>query len=308
MVQDAYLDTVFAPSFRLRVGKTKTPFGLERLQSVSNMLFFERALPTALVPNRDVGVQVLGEISGGLVSYAAGVMNGVTDGSSGDLDANEGKDLAGRLVVRPFARADPAALRPLTVGLAGTWGQQEGPGALPNYRTALLSQSFFSYSGAVADGERRRYSPQLFYNYKSFASLVEHVHSRSVVSKGGLIDEITHDSWQVAGSWVLTGEAATDGSTGIKPRANVDFGAGHLGAFQVAARYHVLKVDDGAFALNFATPGSSRKAEAWTLGLNWFLTPNFKYVVNFERTVFDDDPDGPRRPENALVFRAQVAF
>jgi phosphate-selective porin OprO/OprP len=308
VVQDAYLDTVFAPAFRLRVGKTKTPFGLERLQSVSNILFFERALPTALVPNRDVGVQVLGDISGGLVSYAAGVMNGVADGSSGDLDANDGKDLAGRIVVRPFARGRTASLRPLTVGLAGTWGRQDGAGALPNYRTALLSQSFFSYSGAVADGVRSRYSPQLFYHHKSFAGLVEYVHSQLPVRKGGVTDDIGHGSWQVAGSWVLTGEAATDGSSGIRPRANFDFGAGHLGAFQVAARYHVLKVDDQAFVLNFATAGSSRKAEAWTLGLNWFLTPHFRYVVNVERTVFDDDPDGPRKPENALVFRTQVAF
>jgi phosphate-selective porin OprO/OprP len=308
VVQDAYLDTVFAPSFRLRVGKTKTPFGLERLHSASNILFFERALPTSLVPNRDVGVQVLGDIAGGLVNYAAGVMNGVTDGASADLDANDGKDVAGRIVVRPFTHGTSAALRPLILGLAGTWGHQEGAGALPNYRTALLSQSFFSYSGAAAAGVRSRYSPQLFYNHKGFAGLVEYVHSQSAVGKGGVTDDIGHDSWQVAGSWVLTGEAATDGATGIKPRANFDFGAGHLGAFQVAARYHVLEVDDRAFVLNFATPGSSGRAEAWTLGLNWFLTPNFKYVVNFERTVFDDDPDGPRKPENALVFRTQVAF
>ena len=43
------------------------------------MLFMERALPNALVPNRDVGVQVLGDIKGGLVSYLGGVMNGVAD-------------------------------------------------------------------------------------------------------------------------------------------------------------------------------------------------------------------------------------
>jgi len=31
-------------------------------------------------------------------------------------------------------------------------------------------------------------------------------------------------------------------------------------------------------------------------------------TIYFERTVFDDDPDGLRKPENALVFRTQVAF
>jgi phosphate-selective porin OprO and OprP len=307
VLQDAYVDTVFAPYLRLRAGKAKTPFGLERLQSVSNILFFERALPTSLVPNRDAGIQVMGDIAGGLVSYAGGVMNGVVDGGSGDVDANDGKDLAGRIVVRPFTHGTYAPLRPLLVGIAGTRGHQEGAGALPTLRTSMLQQAYLSYAGSVADGVRTRYSPQVSYYYKSFGGLVEYVHSQSAISEGELSDHIDHDSWQIAASWVITGEAASDGG-GIRPRANFDFGAGHLGAFQVAARYHALEVDDRAFALDFATAGSSRKAEAWTVGLNWVLTPNFKYVVNFERTVFDGDPEGPRKPENALAFRTQVAF
>ncbi|HVH27644.1 MAG TPA: hypothetical protein VM818_12830 [Vicinamibacterales bacterium] len=46
-------------------GKGKTPFGLERLHSASSLLFVDRAAPTALVPNRGLGIQVLGDISGG---------------------------------------------------------------------------------------------------------------------------------------------------------------------------------------------------------------------------------------------------
>ncbi len=53
---------------------------------------------------------------------------------------------------------------------------------------------------------------------------------------------------------------------------------------------------------------SSRKAEAMTFGVNWYLNPFIKYVVNVERTVFDDDADGPRPVEHALVFRAQLQF
>jgi phosphate-selective porin OprO/OprP len=308
VIQDAYVDTVFAPAFRVRVGKTKTPFGLERLQTVAYMLFIERALPTALVPNRDVGVQVLGDVSGGLVSYAAGVVNGVTDGGSGDVDSSDSKDLAGRIVVRPFTKRPAGLLRGLALGLAGTRGRQAGTGALPTLRTTPLQQPYFSYAGVVADGVRTRYSPQVSYVHKAFAGLLEYVHSELPVRKGSVAGDIGHGSWQIAGSWVLTGEAATDGSTGVRPRANFDFGGGHYGAFQIAARYHALTVDDRAFALNLATAGSSAKAEAWTAGLNWYLTPNFKYVVNFERTVFDDGAELARRPEHAVVFRAQVNF
>ena len=303
------MDTIFAPAFRIRAGKGKTPFGLERLHSASNLLFFNRALPTALVPNRDIGIQVLGDISGGVVSYLAGVMNGVPDGGSADLDTNDGKDVSGRFIVRPFNRhRDEPAQR----SWAGDIGIDRAPDRrrrAPRIQDAVARAAVF----LVQRRRRpmvcaRRYSPQAFYYYKAFGGFAEYVHTKMPIRKGLVREEIAHDAWQVAGSFVLTGEAATDAGAGVRPRANFDFGNGTCGAFQVAARYHALKIDDRAFTLDLATAGSSRKAEAWTVGLNWYLTPNFKYMFNFERTVFDDDPDGPRKAENAFVFRTQVNF
>jgi phosphate-selective porin OprO/OprP len=308
VVQDAYVDTVFAPGFRIRAGKGKTPFGLERLHSASNLLFFNRAMPTALAPNRDLGIQVLGDVSGGVVSYLAGVMNGVSDGGSADVDTNDSKDVSGRLIVRPFNTITASPLRSLGLVISGSSGRQTGAGALPTFRTQSLEQPYFSYTGASADGVRTRYSPQAFYYYKAFGGFAEYVHTEVPIRKGDVREDIAHEAWQAAVSWVLTGETATDAAAGVRPRANFDFGNGHLGAFQVAARYHTLKVDERAFALGLATPGSSGKAEAWTAGLNWYLTGNFRYTFNFERTVFDGDPDGPRGAENAFVFRTQVSF
>lgn len=308
VVQDAYVDTIFGPAFRIRAGKGKTPFGLERLHSASNLTFFNRALPTALVPNRDLGIQVLGDVSGGLVSYLAGVLNGVPDGGSADADSNDGKDLSGRLIVRPFNRRTGSLLHGLGVGIAGSRGRQSGTRALPAFRTQMLEQSYFSYDGASADGVRTRYSPQAFYYYKALGGFAEYVHTSTPILKGPLRARIAHDAWQVAGSFVITGETATDAGVGVRPRADFDPQGGDFGAFQVAARYHVLAVDHRAVSLGLAAGESSRKAEAWTVGLNWYLTVNVRYTFNFERTVFDDDPDGPRRMENALVFRTQVSF
>ena len=307
-LQDAYVDTIFSRAFRIRAGKAKTPFGLERLHSVSNILFFNRALPTSLVPNRDVGIQVLGDLSGGLVSYLAGVTNGVADGGSGDTDTNDAKDFSGRLVVRPFQTRPTGALRGSGFAVSGSAGRQAGASALPTFRTASLEQPYLSYTGASADGVRTRYSPQAFCYYKAFGGFAEYVHTNTPIRKGAIREEVTHDAWQVAGSYVLTGEAATDASAGVRPRHPFDFGGGHLGAFQVAARYHTLKVDPRALTLGLAATGSSRKAEAWTVGVNWYLTGNIRYTFNFERTLFDDDIEGGRQPENAAVFRAQVNF
>lgn len=308
VVQDAYIDTIFAPAFRIRAGKGKTPFGLERLHPASNLLFFNRALPTTLVPNRDLGIQVLGDISGGVVSYLAGVMNGVPDGGSADLDTSDSKDVSGRIVVKPFNKIATSPLRGLGFAVAGSTGRQSGAAALATLRTASLEQPYFSYGGAVADGVRTRYSPQVFYYHKAFGGFGEYVHSETPVRKGLVRESIDHDSWQIAGSWVLTGEPATDVGIGVRPRANFDFGSGHLGALQLAARYHALQVEDRAFTLGFAAADASRRAEAWTVGLNWYLTGNVRYTFNFERTVFDGNPDGPRPPENAFAFRTQVNF
>jgi phosphate-selective porin OprO/OprP len=107
---------------------------------------------------------------------------------------------------------------------------------------------------------------------------------------------------------VLTGEAASDGSSGVRPHANFDAGQGRWGAIQLAARYHRLEVEEQARLLGFAAAGSSLEAAAWTIGVNWFPTSNLRYLVNVERTVFDGNTPDARPAENTLLFRSQVAF
>jgi phosphate-selective porin OprO/OprP len=192
--------------------------------------------------------------------------------------------------------------------MSGSRGRQNGAATLPSFRTQSLEQPFFSYDGASADGIRTRYSPQVFYYDGPFGGFAELVHTETPIAKGLIREEIAHEAWQIAGSWVLTGETATDAAIAVRPRANFDFGQGHLGAFQIAARYHTLEVDRRAFTLGLADVGASRKVDAWTVGLNWYLTGNFRYTFNFERSVFDDDPDGARKAENGFVFRTQVNF
>ena len=66
VLQDAYANLRFSPEAQLQVGKFKSPFGLERLESATAMWFVERAFPTLLVPNRDLGVMLQGTVREGL--------------------------------------------------------------------------------------------------------------------------------------------------------------------------------------------------------------------------------------------------
>lgn len=211
-IRDAYVDTMFSPAFRIRVGKGKEPFGLERLQSASYLTFVER------------------------------------------------------VIVRPFVRKTKSPLAGLGLALAGSSGKQ--PTELPSFLTSGR-QTFFSYDhAAVGEGVRTRISPQGSYSFKSVWTFGEYVRSVGAVRKNGISNDITHASWVLAGSVVLTGEAA--GDRGVKPR----------------------KVFD---------PGK----HTWG---NWYLNPYIKWVVNIERTVFDGDPNGARHAENVILIRNQISF
>ena len=101
------------------------------------------------MPNRDVGLQLQGDLFAGVLRYEAGVFNGVADGGSGDVEASDDeKDFAGRLFATPSRTAMRSTLRGLGFGVAGTYGNQEGAGLVSKYKTTG-QQQFFSYrSGA----------------------------------------------------------------------------------------------------------------------------------------------------------------
>lgn len=302
---DAYFDIRLSSKFRVRSGKDKTPVGYELLQGDPYLLFPERTLASSLVPNRDVGFQVQGDLSPRLF-YAGGVFNGVPDGSSStaDIDANNAKDVAGRIVWQPFrsTKTPAGALNGLGFQIGGSIGNQAG--TLPSFRTSV-GQTYFSYStGAAASGHRHRITPAAFYYHKSFGGFVEYVRSTQEISRSNSRYDVTNDGWGVTGSYVLTGEAASD--RGVRPGHAFDPSTGHWGALQLAARYSHLRVDPLAFTSGLAAATASRKASAFTIAANWYPAAFIKYYATFERTSFDG---GASRPtENVILFRTQVAF
>jgi phosphate-selective porin OprO/OprP len=216
----------------------------------------------------------------------------VADGTSGDVDTNSSKDLAGRVTFKAGG---------LGVAIAGTGGQQAG--ALPSFKTAA-QQTFFSYgAGVVADGSRVRVSPAAYYYARSVGVFGEYVRSTQAVTKGAVHQDIANSAWEVTGLVVATGEKATD--RGVVQARPFDLAKKQWGALQIGARYAALRVDPQAFSLGLAGAGASQKASAAGVNATWYVSSAVKYVLSYERTVFDDNPDGPRKPEHAIIFRLQ---
>jgi phosphate-selective porin OprO/OprP len=309
VVTDAFLDVRFTSHFRVRTGKDKVPVGHELLQGDAYLLFPERSLASSLVPNRDVGLQAVGDGWAQRLTYAAGVFNGIPDGTSSgtDTDTNGAKDLAGRVTVQPFRKAGAAAAGPLS-GLGIHLGASRGTqaGTLPSFRTSY-GQVYFSYAaGAAATGTHSRISPAAFYYNHAFGAFAEYVRSVQEVARAGAVTDVDNHAWEVTGSYVVTGEAASD--RGVRPRHNFDPSAGQWGAVQVLARYAVLTVDEDAFTAGLAAVGASREARQWTLGVNWYPNPWIKWYANVERTTFDADSLPARPAENIFFLRFQLGF
>ena len=311
---DAYWDGKFAPQFTVRAGKFKPPLGLERLQSATDIMFAERGLPTNLVPSRDIGLQVGGDISEGLFAYQVGVFNGVPDLANGGDDLSDAKDFAARVFVQPFKSG---SFRPLGFGLAASTGFERGSIAstgLPSYRTPG-QQTLFRYNTSTttpannvyADGKRIRIVPQGYFYTGPFGVLGEYAISRNEVNRAGAIAELEHTSWQTSGSFFLTGEKNSFRSP--MPKRPFDLKEGGFGAIELVARYGELSLDEAAFPTYATITTSVQKATAAGVGINWHFTRAVKVSLDYERTTFTGGAaTGDREPENAVIGRFQTAF
>lgn len=328
-IVDAYFDLKFDPAYSLRIGKQKGPVGIERLQSGGAISFVERGYPTELVPNRDIGAALFGELLSSTVNYSVGIFNGTRDGRDIDAaDADNRHEIEGRLFTEPF-KNQPGVFQGLGFGVGGSTGTRitKSGTTITNpaqYRTPGQNQ-FFGYASTVfADGTQTRVSPQAYWYYNNVGLLAEYVSSKqdltnsvtstatppvTTVTKGSF----TNKAYEITATYVLTGEDASYKGV-VKPKNSYTIGGPGWGAFELAARYGELDVDNDIFTEKFASATSSAsKATSFGVGVNWYLTANAKIVLDYDQTKFDGGagtstaPDD-RLKEKALFTRLQITY
>jgi phosphate-selective porin OprO and OprP len=325
VIQDAYLNLNYVPYLRLQAGKYKGPVGLERLQSANAIMFVERAQPTNLVPNRDLGIMFWGQPFYGALEYELGVFNGAPDGASlnTDSDFNSDKDFEGRVFILPFKDSTYEFARGLGAGVAGTYGHQIGALSntqLPSYKTNG-QQTYFSYvtnspataaGTAIADGARTRIAPQGYWYWGPGGFLWEWVQSSNGVRLGNTTHNVIATAWQTALSYVVTGE--DNGYKGITPARNFDpwtFFDGAWGALELVARYDQLSIGRSVYTEKLADPNkSARQAFEWGLGANWYMNKMVRVMIDFNQTSFTGGAkNNNNRPvEDVIESRLQFVF
>jgi len=326
ILPDAYIDYAYHSAASLLVGKFKPALSLERLQGDSDTVFLERAFPTYLASNRDVGIQVHGGFgvrgygaektpgpidAKNAITYQLGLFNGCGDDCNPNFnagDTNDNKELVGRLFAHPFQHASVSWLDGFGFGIAGSASKPSKLG-MKNLQTPIGRNTYLDYTGVTSEGNSYRLYPQAYWYAGPFGAMAEYAMSSQTVKGAGKVVRQDNTASEVTVSYVVTGEDNSFGA--IKPIQAFSPLEGRWGALQFAARWTQLTVDNGTHSVIADPTKSARQATAWTLGANWYLNNYALVRTDYEEVAFAgfNGVHGGNRPtERVFATRFQISF
>jgi phosphate-selective porin OprO/OprP len=298
MIRDAFINVHYTDPFQVQFGHFKAPFSQEELQSSKFIDFVERSSVNNLAPARSPGMMVHGKLAQGVVEYYAGAFNARRDVNLNTASTPEGYV---RLRFNPFKSSGPPLLQNFSFGGAFADGRHKGDNSFAG-RTASQSTTFFK--AVPVNGEIVRANAEFWWRYKRFSLRGEYdqTHqSRENLNGDGInLPGVIGKGLVFQTTYLLTGEEKTEG--GITPKMNFLGGQRGLGAWELALRYENLQMHDSV---------NPNRAEAYTFGINWWLTKFVRYQSNFAYERFKDPTTAPTPGETghfAYLSRMQVIF
>ncbi len=281
--KDAYIQLRKLPmAGNFTVGHFKEPFSLEELTSSKYITFMERSLPNVFSSGRNLGVRLNRAFMDKRATAAFGFFR---EGNPADTDT--------------------------TFGNSGTYNATTRLTMLPWYveKGRQLVHLGLSYRHAFHDkGERVRFrqrpeahlGPRFVETPRFHIEDVDYFNPEVALVYGpaslqfewmsALVDrpsgdDIQYDGFYVFGSFFLTGEnrpykTSSGAFDRVKPRNNFDWKGGY-GALELAARYSMLDLNDEDM--------NGGELSNFTFGVNWYLNPNVRFMLNYVRAMLDED-------------------
>jgi len=298
MVRDAFVNVHYTDPFQVQFGHFKAPFSQEELQSSKYIDFVERSSVNNLVPARSPGLMVHGKLGKGAVEYYAGAFNARRDVNLNTASTPEGYV---RLRFNPFKSSGPPWLKNFSFGGAFADGRHRGDNSFAG-RTA--SQSVVFFTPVPVNGEIIRANAEFWWRYRSFSLRGEydqtHQYRERLCTNGTNCPGVIGKGLVFQATYLLTGEEKTE--TGITPKMNFLGGQRGLGAWELAFRYENLQMHDSV---------RPNRAEAYTFGINWWLSKFLRYQSNLVLENFKDPSRSATPGETghfAYLSRMQVIF
>ena len=344
-----YIDINKFQTARFRLGQFKPYYGLERTMSTNFTDFQERSLADSLLGSTyDRGVMIFGNPISGF-NYSLAYVNGT--GTTDENNAkSDGKDLTLRLTGN-LAEFEGWTNSVVHVGgfyADGNEGSRRQAGFIPIGQTEARGAQFFNTTcsaGAAVCGTAAAANAFKDDVKRTRAGLETALAYGPVKFQSEFIDTSFEgpgydrdiNAWYASAVWNVSGESFAsmykEGVFGrLIPKNNYKSGTNGRGALQVGVRYSKFDAFDfkktgnaaGTGVLLNVTPTpttadgllvATNEADAWTLGANWILQPNFRFVGNWVHTSYQtpirvrvNGKDNTIADENALTLRAQYDF
>jgi len=292
--KDVYLGLKGLPVGTLRVGHFKEPFSLDELISNNYMTFLERALPNTLVPARNTGIMINNHVLEDRITYALGVFRETDNFGSGEGDGKY--NVTARLTGLPLYEDEGSAL--LHLGLAYS---HRNPGDTLSYSQrpeSHLAERLIN-TGSVEVDDLDLVGAEVAMVYGPASLQVEYI---TAMVDGAAGSNPDFSGYYIQTSYFLTGEHRPYRLSGavfsrVKPKAGFPGQEGGIGAWEIAARYSHLDLYDGGI--------NGGELDDVTVGLNWYLNPNTRVMLNY---VYADASDLYEGKAHIMQTRFQIDF
>lgn len=298
-VQDAYLRYHANEKAFFTVGNHKEPRGLEALTSSANLTFLEYSLGTyAQKSQRSIGLSA--DYHGDYAGISAGIFgDDVGDVSSDD----EGWSYVGRVYATPF-NDKKGLLVHLGANIDQSIPDQATPSAAFGDRPeSRVVGDRIVYTGTISNvNTLTSYGAEFAAGYGPFSLQAEYVSTD--------IDRDNAPDADIDGGYVYATLFLTDDYRpykkgkfgGVKPSDPFSLSPdGGIGAWELAARYSNLDLNDG-------TVLTGGEYDGYTLGVNWYPNDHIRFMANYVMAESDQNGVTPNDEPDIFMLRAQFNY
>ncbi|MBC8008066.1 MAG: hypothetical protein H7X76_08485 [Prolixibacteraceae bacterium] len=326
LIDTAWLNLGFLKGAQLRLGRFKQPFGLEQLTSSNNIDFMERSYVDQLAPAKKIGAMLHGEPIAGL-TYAASIYQEAFDQVS-DNDGTQAAarvtanfatfagwtntvlhlgvaGVGGQYQVRPAVSTQTTSAASGTTRATIVGFRDENRGLQNIYRAQINGTTLGTagqFAGAsdeiAADVDKDMQGLELALGFGPFKLQGEYAKTHFDASHPAAVTNTVNgdvEAQYVEAIWNITGEKWADAYRGgifssIKPNQNFNVGTFKgSGAWQLGVRLSAFDASDITVGNTTARQQNNDEATTLTVGVNWLMNPNVRFMLNYSKTDFEGE-------------------
>jgi phosphate-selective porin len=339
---DVFVNFGPLPWANVQVGQFYLPFTLENRISDNTTPFLERSIPVrdwGAPLQRDIGAMFWGESPDHLVYYAVALLNG--DGPN-RVNVDTRYEVAGRVVVRPFATSTDSSTKWAQVGASARQSSADPTRVGYDLPSLSTQDGFVFWKPTYTDSYGRlihimpstgqwAFAGDVYLPIDKFTITGEFIYgvdnTREAVDGYQLspftqrLGDLRGYAWYAqAGYWII-GDHDIIGYPSYGRPVHVDLKApqrSHIQGLQALVKFEQLRLDYSGAArggtLDSKTPNGEINVDTVELGINYWATKHLRIGFNYDLNIFPDSapvspttPGGPQQgPQQRAVAPAQL--